>query len=1030
MSFDIWLAPRTVLGCLDLEDHGPKPVSTDGEASNPGPGAFRLHRRGGRSAAARVRRARQPAKNCSLVKDELRILHLNAQSLVDKLVELTGRLRGMCTKPHIICVNETWLHKSIESVPLEGYVVAARRDRSDDPNRGGVLIFVQEGISACAVELEQSIAAERIWLMLHLPNGPLLLCAWYRPGNTGNSHIDSFEVELDRLRPGAIATLVVGDLNIHNASWLGFSSKDTVEGRRLRDICNLAGLTQLVSEPTRKANLLDVALCDVHNAKANVLSNVADHALVEVTVPFPCPQEEFLNRTVWIYANADWDRLQADLEVHDWTGLESMHPDEGALWLQTTILKYMTESIACKEITVRKSSHPWLNNRVERAVQEKAQAAPDERNAATKRCSAVIKEEHERWLARSRAQLANMPSGSKEWWKRSRQVAMQKEQVCSIPALKGSDGQWVTSSQAKADLFAGTFEARYTLPVAEQNEYSDVYAESAYDQLQDAAPNEDDALNVLQSIDAASGTGPDGLSARVLKRCARALSRPFVMLAWAILHHGHWPTLWEEDWIVPIHKKYSQFDPANYRGIHLTAQISKAMERLLGRNWIEQMSCDSRVGRNQFAYRGQRGSRDAIAYLTLKWLDLLRLGNKIAVYLSDVSGAFDKVDSDRLIKKLEHKGLGIKMTKVIRSWLQRRRATVVVSGQKSRSLLLQNQVFQGTVFGPPLWNQFFSDAAVPLKQSGYTEVVYADDLNAFKAFQSKIDNASIDADLRATQRKLHSWGRANQVKFDEGKEGFAILSKRRGHAAGADFRILGITFDKSLTMASAIEELVKDCKWKIRSLLRCQRHFDIAGTVSLFKGRVLPFIEHRTSAIYHAADYLTERVDSIQRHFLDRLGITEREALFDYGLAPLRVRRDIGLLGLIHRTVLGLGVRHFCEFFYLSGAAPPAGNWEKHNRQLHEFRADESPNSMGYFFASGRGEAQKFVTCSALGLVSVYNHLPKSIVEGATTVCQFQSYLQDLVKQRAAAGHDDWQLVLSPRVSWRHHPLVHLLEGR
>ena len=208
---------------------------------------------------------------------------------------------------------------------------------------------------------------------------------------------------------------------------------------------------------------------------------------------------------------------------------------------------------------------------------------------------------------------------------------------------------------------------------------------------------------------------------------------------------------------------------------------------------------------------------------------------KIAVYLSDVSGAFDKVDSNRLIQKLERKGLGIKMIRVIRSWLQRRRATVVVSGQKSRSLLLQNQVFQGTVFGPPLWNQFFSDAAVPLKQSGYTEVVYADDLNAFKAFQSKIDNAAIKADLRAAQSELHSLGRANQVNSDDGKEGFAILSKRRGHAAGADFRILGSTFDNSLTMASAIEELVKDCKWKIRSLLRCQRHFDIAGTVSLFQ---------------------------------------------------------------------------------------------------------------------------------------------------------------------------------------------------
>ena len=53
----------------------------------------------------------------------------------------------------------------------------------------------------------------------------------------------------------------------------------------------------------------------------------------------------------------------------------------------------------------------------------------------------------------------------------------------------------------------------------------------------------------------------------------------------------------------------------NYRGVDLTAQISNAMERLLGRNWIAQRSCDSRVGRNQFAYRGQRGSRDVIAYL-------------------------------------------------------------------------------------------------------------------------------------------------------------------------------------------------------------------------------------------------------------------------------------------------------------------------------------------------------------------------------------------------------------------------------
>ncbi len=64
-----------------------------------------------------------------------------------------------------------------------------------------------------------------------------------------------------------------------------------------------------------------------------------------------------------------------------------------------------------------------------------------------------------------------------------------------------------------------------------------------------------------------------------------------------------------------------------------------------------------------------------------------------------------------------------------------------------------------------------------------------------------------------------------------------------------------------------------------------------------------------------------------------------------------------------------------------------------------------------------------------VGLVRVYNHLPKSIVEGTTSVSQFQSLLQGLVKQRASAGHADWQLVFSPRVCWRRHPLVHLLES-
>ena len=49
--------------------------------------------------------------------------------------------------------------------------------------------------------------------------------------------------------------------------------------------------------------------------------------------------------------------------------------------------------------------------------------------------------------------------------------------------------------------------------------------------------------------------------------------------------------------------------------------------------------------------------------------------------------------------------------------------------------------------GHLLWNHFFSDAMVPLKRSGYSDMVYADGLYAFN-----IDNAAINTDLRAAQR--------------------------------------------------------------------------------------------------------------------------------------------------------------------------------------------------------------------------------------------------------------------------------------
>ena len=85
-------------------------------------------------------------------------------------------------------------------------------------------------------------------------------------------------------------------------------------------------------------------------------------------------------------------------------------------------------------------------------------------------------------------------------------------------------------------------------------------------------------------------------------------------------------------------------------------------------------------------------------------------------------------------------------------------------------------VYQGTVLGPPLWNVFDEDAAIAIRVHGFCEIVFADDLNACKAFELTAANNEIVSDLTKWQHEVHTWGKANQVSFDVAKESMHILA--------------------------------------------------------------------------------------------------------------------------------------------------------------------------------------------------------------------------------------------------------------
>ena len=127
----------------------------------------------------------------------------------------------------------------------------------------------------------------------------------------------------------------------------------------------------------------------------------------------------------------------------------------------------------------------------------------------------------------------------------------------------------------------------------------------------------------------------------------------------------------------------------------------------------------------------------------------------------------------------------------------------------------------------------------------------------------------------------------------------------------------------------------------MRTILRTSRYYKPGKIIDIFKARVLGYMEYRTAAIYHCAKHLLDQVDLVQKRLCKAVGITSEDVLIHFNLAPLKARRDMAMLGLIHRAVLGKGPDHFNKHFVRAPAARrPEGREaiRSHNYQLVSFR--------------------------------------------------------------------------------------------
>ena len=214
------------------------------------------------------------------------------------------------------------------------------------------------------------------------------MASWYRPPDEEVESIDDLKHELEQHGKYALGVILVGDMNVHECTWLHFSNGTSIEGRALRDVAWSCGLKQFVRDPTRDGNLLDLVLSDIDNITCKVTPDIADHKGVFVTLKLPVPLSSCVKRTVWDYKNAEWEQLVSELESWDWSFIDNVSVDDCTELLTSTIIEAAQRSIPQRKIEEHKRTHPWMNDVALAAVAAKhAAAGTTASNAASAACS-------------------------------------------------------------------------------------------------------------------------------------------------------------------------------------------------------------------------------------------------------------------------------------------------------------------------------------------------------------------------------------------------------------------------------------------------------------------------------------------------------------------------------------------------------------------------------------------------------------------------------------------------------------------
>ena len=285
----------------------------------------------------------------------------------------------------------------------------------------------------------------------------------------------------------------------------------------------------------------------------------------------------------------------------------------------------------------------------------------------------------------------------------------------------------------------------------------------------------EEIIRIISSFVNSKASGPNSIPTEVLKLLAPILCFPLKEIINISFATGVYPDKLKLAEIIPVYK--NKGDPhlvVNYRPISLLSNINKIFEKLVHERlycFLEMHEC---IYELQFGFRTKHSTNHALISLTEMVRNALDNSNFACGIFVDFQKAFDTVDHDILLQKLEHYGIRGLANNWFKSYLSNRKQYVSINGFHSKTLPMDYGVPQGSVLGPLLFLIYINDLHNAIRHSVVHH--FADDTNLLyvnknlKTIQNKVNQ-----DLKS----LCTWLRANKISLNASKTELIIFRDPR-----------------------------------------------------------------------------------------------------------------------------------------------------------------------------------------------------------------------------------------------------------